>query len=147
MPTPVKMPRLSDTMKEGTIASWLKKPGDTINKGDILGEIETDKATMELEAHDAGVLVQILVQEGETVPVGTDIALIAENADVSELFSPLSGEILRANKILKDHPELINHSPYEDGWMLRVKLSKPAELDGLMSADEYKQYLLGRQGL
>ena len=61
----ITMPRLSDTMQEGTIARWLKKPGDTIKKGDILGEIETDKATMDLEAYDTGVLEQILVPEGD----------------------------------------------------------------------------------
>jgi hypothetical protein len=55
----ITMPRLSDTMQEGTIARWLKKPGDQVNKGDILGEIETDKATMDLEAYDAGTLEQI----------------------------------------------------------------------------------------
>lgn len=72
----ITMPRLSDTMQEGTIARWLKKPGDTVKKGDILGEIETDKATMDLEAYDSGVLEQILVQEGETVPIGQTIAVI-----------------------------------------------------------------------
>src|SRR5258708_28015997 len=72
----ITMPRLSDTMQEGTIARWLKKPGDTVNKGDILGEIETDKATMDLEAYDAGGLEQILAQEGETVPIGQTIAII-----------------------------------------------------------------------
>jgi pyruvate dehydrogenase E2 component (dihydrolipoamide acetyltransferase) len=72
----VNMPRLSDTMQEGTIAHWLKKPGDAIKKGDTLAEIETDKATMDLEAFDAGVLEQILVQEGETVPIGQVVATI-----------------------------------------------------------------------
>src|SRR5712692_3250060 len=76
----ITMPRLSDTMEEGTIARWLKKPGDTINKGDIIGEIETDKATMDLEAYDAGVLEQILAQEGETVPIGQTIAIIGTGA-------------------------------------------------------------------
>ncbi|HJT55603.1 MAG TPA: biotin/lipoyl-containing protein, partial [Ktedonobacteraceae bacterium] len=72
----ITMPRLSDTMQEGTIARWLKKPGDTVSKGDILGEIETDKATMDLEAFDAGTLQQILVQEGETASIGQPIAII-----------------------------------------------------------------------
>src|SRR5260370_7989610 len=76
----ITMPRLSDTMQEGTIARWLKKPGDTVNKGDILGEIETDKATMDLEAYDAGVLEQILAQEGETVPIGQTISMIGTGA-------------------------------------------------------------------
>src|SRR5258706_11284835 len=76
----VTMPRLSDTMQEGTIARWLKSPGDKVNKGEILGEIETDKATMDLESYDAGVLEQILVQEGATVPIGQPIAIIGSGA-------------------------------------------------------------------
>src|SRR5438128_8934114 len=76
----VTMPRLSDTMQEGTIAKWLKKPGDEVKKGDVLAEIETDKATMDLESYDAGVLEEILVQEGETVPIGQAIARIGSGA-------------------------------------------------------------------
>ncbi|MBV9614608.1 MAG: dihydrolipoamide succinyltransferase, partial [Ktedonobacteraceae bacterium] len=66
----VSMPRLSDTMQEGTITRWLKQPGDEIKKGDIIAEVETDKANMEVESFDAGILEQILVKEGETVPIG-----------------------------------------------------------------------------
>ena len=62
----------------------------------------------------------------------------------SELISPVSGEVVKANEALKDRPELINDSPYEDGWMLIVKLANPAEMDGLMSAEEYEAYLQGR---
>jgi pyruvate dehydrogenase E2 component (dihydrolipoamide acetyltransferase) len=72
----VSMPRLSDTMEEGTIAKWLKQPGDKVEKGEVLAEIETDKAVMELESYDAGVLEQILVPEGETVPIGQAIATV-----------------------------------------------------------------------
>ncbi len=76
----VNMPRLSDTMQEGTIARWLKKPGDEIKKGDTLAEIETDKATMDLEAYEEGTLQKILIQEGETVPIGQAVALIGNGA-------------------------------------------------------------------
>ena len=72
----ITMPRLSDTMQEGTIARWFKKAGDEIKKGDTLAEIETDKATMDLEAYESGTLQQVLVQEGETVPVGQAVARI-----------------------------------------------------------------------
>ncbi len=85
----VTMPRLSDTMTDGTVATWLKKIGDTVAEGDILAEIETDKATMEFESFQAGTLLFVGVQEGQTAPVdsvlaiigpaGTDIAGIAEN--------------------------------------------------------------------
>lgn len=76
----VTMPRLSDTMEEGTISHWLKKPGDEIKKGDTLAEIETDKATMDLEAYEAGTLQEIKVQEGETVPIGQVVAIIGSGA-------------------------------------------------------------------
>ena len=76
----VNMPRLSDTMQEGTIVRWRKQPGDEVKKGDILAEIETDKATMELEAYDAGILEQILVKEGETAPIGQAVAVIGSSA-------------------------------------------------------------------
>ncbi len=72
----VNMPRLSDTMQEGTISRWLKKPGDEVKRGDVIAEVETDKANMEVEAYDAGVLEEILVKEGETAPIGQVIALI-----------------------------------------------------------------------
>lgn len=62
----------------------------------------------------------------------------------SELTSPISGEVVEVNEALKDTPELINDQPYKDGWMVTIKMSNPAELDSLMSADEYKQYLQGR---
>ena len=74
------MPRLSDTMEEGTLARWVKQPGDQIARGDVVAEIETDKATMELEAYEAGVLQEHLVQEGQTVPIGTPIARLGDGA-------------------------------------------------------------------
>jgi pyruvate dehydrogenase E2 component (dihydrolipoamide acetyltransferase) len=80
----INMPRLSDTMQEGTISRWLKKPGDEVKKGDVLAEIETDKATMDLEVYDAGVLEQILVGEGETVPIGQAIAVIGSGEGVQQ---------------------------------------------------------------
>ena len=81
------MPRLSDTMEEGTLSAWLKQPGEQVQRGDILAEIETDKAVMELEAFEEGVLQQILVQEGETVPIGQPIALIG-TGDGGAVASP-----------------------------------------------------------
>ncbi len=85
MPIELKMPALSPTMEEGTLAKWLVKEGDTVASGDILAEIETDKATMEFEAVDEGTIAKILVPEGtDEVKVGTVIALIAgEGEDAS----------------------------------------------------------------
>ncbi|KWV96018.1 pyruvate dehydrogenase complex dihydrolipoamide acetyltransferase [Erythrobacter sp. AP23] len=82
MPTPIKMPALSPTMEEGTLAKWLVKPGDTVEAGDIMAEIETDKATMEFEAVDEGTIAAIQVEEGtEGVKVGTVIAMLAEEGE------------------------------------------------------------------
>ena len=80
----LKMPALSPTMEEGTLAKWLVKEGDTVKSGDILAEIETDKATMEFEAVDEGVIGKIMVAEGtENVKVGTIIAVISEEGETS----------------------------------------------------------------
>ncbi len=78
------MPRLSDTMEEGVLSRWLKKPGDTIAKGDILAEIETDKATMDLESFESGVLEQLLVAEGTTVPIGQAVAVVGDGSGMNE---------------------------------------------------------------
>jgi len=84
----ITMPRLSDTMEEGTVAAWLKKVGDTIQEGDILAEIETDKATMEFESFHEGTLLHIGVQEGETTKVDALLAIIGESGeDISALLS------------------------------------------------------------
>lgn len=76
----ITMPRLSDTMQEGTISRWLKQAGDEVKKGDVLAEIETDKATMDLEAYESGTLEKILVQGGETVPIGQAVAVIGSGS-------------------------------------------------------------------
>ena len=90
MPIELKMPALSPTMEEGTLAKWLVKEGDTVKSGDLLAEIETDKATMEFEAIDEGVVSQILVAEGtDGVKVGTVIAVISgEGEDASAKAAP-----------------------------------------------------------
>ncbi|MGH3208212.1 MAG: biotin/lipoyl-containing protein, partial [Trebonia sp.] len=72
----IKMPRLSDTMEEGAISTWHKQPGDTVAVGDVLVEIETDKAVMEYEAYEAGTLAEILVPEGQNADIGAPIALL-----------------------------------------------------------------------
>ncbi len=87
----IKMPRLSDTMTEGTVASWLKKEGDTVKEGDILAEIETDKATMEFESFSNGTLLKIGIQEGVSAPVESVLAIIGpKGTDISGVFESLS---------------------------------------------------------
>ena len=74
------MPRLSDTMEEGTIAQWLVAEGAEVERGAIIAEIETDKAVMDLEAYEGGVLEKILVDVGQTVPIGEKIAIIGDGS-------------------------------------------------------------------
>jgi len=78
MPEEIVMPRLSDTMEEGTISQWLKREGDAVKRGDAILEVQTDKANMELEAYSDGVIQQILHGDGDTVPIGTVVGLLAK---------------------------------------------------------------------
>ncbi|WP_281336604.1 2-oxo acid dehydrogenase subunit E2 [Flavobacterium eburneipallidum] len=88
MATIITMPRLSDTMTDGTVATWLKKVGDKVSEGDMLAEIETDKATMEFESFNEGTLLYIGIQEGETAPVDSLLAIIGkEGEDISALIA------------------------------------------------------------
>lgn len=92
--TVVTMPKMSDTMEEGVIASWLKKEGDKVESGDILAEVETDKATMELEAYEDGTLLYIGAKEGEGVPVNGILAVIGEEgADYKKLIEAKKQEL------------------------------------------------------
>ena len=91
MPIELKMPALSPTMEEGTLAKWLVKEGDSVKSGDLLAEIETDKATMEFEAVDEGVISKILVAEGsDGVKVGTPIALMGGEGEVAASAAPVA---------------------------------------------------------
>src|SRR6187402_2222878 len=80
----IEMPKLSDTMTEGTLIKWHKKVGDSVETGDILAEIETDKATMEMEAFDDGVLTEILIPDGGKAAVGANVALILAEGETAE---------------------------------------------------------------
>src|SRR4051794_30949406 len=77
----IEMPKLSDTMTEGTLAKWRKNEGDKVTAGDVLAEIETDKATMEMEAFDDGILHKFIVQAGGKAPVGGRIAILLEKGE------------------------------------------------------------------
>jgi pyruvate dehydrogenase E2 component (dihydrolipoamide acetyltransferase) len=118
----IKMPRLSDTMEEGTVASWLKKVGDEVEEGDILAEIETDKATMEFESFYSGNLLYIGIQEGESAPVdevlaiigpaGTDIEAVLQAKPDSKIEAVATSETEKTvpsedtNKEVKDDRQL-----------------------------------------
>lgn len=95
----INMPRLSDTMEEGVVAKWLKQKGDKVEEGDILAEIETDKATMEFESFHEGVLLHIGIEEGEGAPVDSLLAIIGEEGeDISDLINGKTSEKETENK-------------------------------------------------
>src|SRR5690606_31200429 len=86
----VRMPKMSDTMTEGVIAKWHKKVGDKVNSGDIIAEVETDKATMDFESYQEGTLLYIGPKEGEAVPIDAVIAVLGEAGE--DFQALLSGE-------------------------------------------------------
>ncbi|HEX6472894.1 MAG TPA: dihydrolipoamide acetyltransferase family protein [Streptosporangiaceae bacterium] len=91
----VVMPRLSDTMQEGVLSRWLKAEGDQVHRGDVIAEIETDKATMDLEAYDEGVLERLLVPEGTTASIGTPLAIIGTGAGAAQEPPPVPATLPR----------------------------------------------------
>ena len=102
----IRMPKMSDTMEEGVITSWLKKVGEEVKSGDILAEVETDKATMELESYDDGFLLHIGINEGESVPVDGLIAIIGEkDEDVSSILTELKSDAIEQTKKKIEEPE------------------------------------------
>ncbi len=112
----VNMPRLSDTMEEGVVAKWLKQKGDKVEEGDILAEIETDKATMEFESFHDGVLLHIGIEEGEGAPVDSLLAIIGEEGeDVSDLIEKAkSGDTSDGNKEEAETTENTDDSSSKD---------------------------------
>ena len=119
----VKMPRLSDTMEEGTVATWLKHKGDKVEEGDILAEIETDKATMEFESFYSGTLLYVGIQEGETAPVDSVLAIIGpEGTDVSAV---LKGGGSKAKSSASGKKEEEKSTPSEE-----KELEAPQTADG-----------------
>jgi pyruvate dehydrogenase E2 component (dihydrolipoamide acetyltransferase) len=101
----INMPKMSDTMTEGVIANWLKKVGDDVKSGDILAEVETDKATMELEAYEDGKLLYISVEAGSSVPVDGVIAIIGEEgADYKKLLAAQKSSASKSEDKAADAP-------------------------------------------
>lgn len=91
MPVEITMPRLSDTMEQGTVVKWNVKPGDKVKSGDVIADIETDKATMELQSYDDGTVAKLVVPEGQTVKIGAVIVVLAaagESVDAAQVSAP-----------------------------------------------------------
>ncbi|EDP97686.1 pyruvate dehydrogenase complex dihydrolipoamide acetyltransferase [Kordia algicida OT-1] len=122
----INMPRLSDTMEEGVVASWLKKVGDKVEEGDILAEIETDKATMEFESFHEGTLLYIGVQEGETAPVDTLLAIIGdEGEDVDALVKGADAPATEETSKEQKKPETEEKSTEESKSEKTEKVEMP----------------------
>jgi len=114
----INMPRLSDTMEEGTLAKWFKKVGDTVKEGEILAEIETDKATMEFESFHDGILLHIGIDEGSTAPVDSIIAIIgSKGEDISSLLK-------NADIKVKEEPKPVSNNNKPSDRILISPLAK-----------------------
>lgn len=122
-------------LKYSKTDEWVRVDGDQVFVGitdyaqDQLGDI---------------VYVELPWDGGKNVTYEEKFGDLESVKATSELMSPVSGEVVQANQALKDSPELINDDPYDKGWMMVVKLSDPAQLDALMDAQQYLQYLEGR---
>ena len=106
---------------------WIRVEGDEIVVG-----------VTEFAQGELGDVVFIEIEtEGETLSVGDTFGTIEAVKTVSDLYMPVDGEIVKVNPALEDTPELVNSEPFEGGWMIRIKMGDPSQLDGLMSVDEY----------
>src|ERR1700757_5222810 len=101
MPITIEMPKLSDTMTEGTLLRWVKKVGDTVAVGDVLAEVETDKATMEMEAFDEGTLSEVYVGDGQTVQVGQKLALLLGAGEAKPAESKSGSPVSKQSDVQK----------------------------------------------
>ena len=127
----INMPRLSDTMEEGTLAKWFKKVGDSVKEGEILAEIETDKATMEFESFYDGVLLHIGIEEGSTAPVDSIIAVIGSKGE--DISSIISG----GNDIKEEPQPEVKEEPQPE-----VKEEPQPEVKKVLASDELTDRIL-----
>ena len=142
MPIELKMPALSPTMEEGTLAKWLVKEGDTVKSGDLLAEIETDKATMEFEAVDEGVISKILVAEGsDGVKVGTPIALMSGEGEPAAAPAPKAD----ATPAKKEEPKPEPAPPAKGGGETPAAAPEPAPAPKADGGDRIKASPLARR--
>jgi glycine cleavage system H protein len=108
---------------------WLKLAGDTAKIG------ITDHAQSEL----TDIVFVELPQVGKEVKKGDEICVVESVKSVSEIYSPISGKIVNVNKKLEDNPETVNKSPYDDGWLVEIKVTDKTEINSLLDADSYKK--------
>src|SRR5881397_254552 len=115
MSSEITMPRLSDSMEEGTILRWLKSVGDEVKRGDELVEIETDKANMTYESTDEGTLIEIVAQEGDTLPIGEVIARVGDPSEVKGDGRRPEPKAAEASKAAEEEPAAAAPAPSGDG--------------------------------
>ena len=149
MPTPIKMPALSPTMEEGTLARWLVKEGDTVSAGDVMAEIETDKATMEFEAVDEGTIAKIEVAEGtEGVKVGTVIAMLAgEGEDASAAESAPAPDVAHPQPLPKAGGEKQGATTPPSGGAGGGPVAKPAPSGDRVIASPLAKRIAEQKGI
>jgi len=136
MATIIEMPKLSDTMSVGTIANWLKKEGDAVASGDVIAEIETDKATMELEAFEDGVLLKHFAKAGEQVALGKPIAAIGEKGEKVEVPEETGGE---EEAQAKEAPQEEKEEKAEKGEEEEAKEEKAEEAEKPEESEEKRE--------
>jgi len=134
----IEMPKLSDTMSVGTLVKWHKKIGDLVENGDILAEVETDKATMELENFDDGTLLEIFVGEGEEVPIGSPLAAVGEAGEevkAPEKTNPEPTEANREEKVAETAVEIAQDEPEskDPPVEIQAKEEEPKDIDSSSS--------------
>ncbi len=128
--------KILDDLKYASTHEWIKLDGDVATIG------ITDFAQ-----HQLGDIVFVEFPElGESFEKGNEIGVIESAKAAGDIVIPMSGEIIENNEALTDNPELMNSSPYEDGWILKVKISNASELDALLSADDYKKIVQEESG-
>src|SRR5881227_1280534 len=112
----------------------------------IEGEVGTIGITDYAQKELGDVVFVELPQIGTQLEAGDELGSIESVKAVSELFAPVSGEVVEINEALADKPELVNTDPYGDGWMIRMRLKDPTEMDSLMTAEEYEEYIQTEAG-
>lgn len=110
------------------------------------GEVATIGITDYAQAQLGDVVFVELPQVGAQLDANEELGSIESVKAVSELFAPVSGEVVEINEALNDNPALVNTDPYGDGWMIRIRMSDPTELDELMNAEEYEEYIEKEEG-
>ncbi len=163
MAIPVEMPKMSDTMDEGVLAAWLKEEGEKISAGDVVAQVETDKATMDLEVYDDGVLLKRVIEAGDSVPIGGLIAILGnEGEDISAILaayglggSKASGESETTSAAEPATPAKVEEKPVEDAdpvpatilTTVPVPVSASSDAGGRIKASPLARKLAGEHGI